>query len=102
MADMNIILYRTRPLTNRNDFCQIQGRLEGGFADMQATVLGVYGNGQFYGFGASLPDSNFSIIVRLQDVGIYSLRVIPIYRDGEPRYPYASEPIETVVHSNIP
>ncbi|KAA0988249.1 hypothetical protein FQ192_17410 [Pseudomonas sp. ANT_J12] len=93
MADMNVLLYRSKPLTQRNDIFQLQGQLEGGFPDMLATVLGVYisGGGGFFAYGASLANNDFTIIVHLPDVGSHDLCVVPIYKDGKALYQYTSE-----------
>ncbi|KAA0988250.1 hypothetical protein FQ192_17415 [Pseudomonas sp. ANT_J12] len=103
MTDLNVVVYRTRPLTDRNDIFQVLGRIEGGLFDMEATILGVSvdGLGSIRAYGAALADSNFSIIVHLQDVGRYTLYVIPIYTDGVPRYQFSSKAFEVVVQSNV-
>ncbi|WP_421525810.1 hypothetical protein [Pseudomonas yamanorum] len=102
-ANINIVVNRTRPLTNRNEIFQVMGRMEGGLPGMSATILGVRiaGLASFIAYGASLPDSNFSIIVYLHDVGVYPLDIVPIYRSGHPLYPNASQPFNVVVKSNF-
>ncbi|WP_421525811.1 hypothetical protein [Pseudomonas yamanorum] len=103
MDNIHIVLYRTKPLTDRNDIFQLLGRLEGGYPDMPATVLGVCldGAATCVAYGATLADSDFTIIVHVPDSGLHRLYVLPIYKDAEPRYAYSSQPLEVVVHQDF-